>query len=111
MIPQPLRNNTIQGVLLGGQVRGSGGTVQNGKGFTVTKGTTGVYTINFNTKYPSFIAGVASIESATDLHARITGSTTNTITWTVSNNSGTATDLGATDDLHFLALIGEYKVT
>lgn len=86
-------------------------TAKAGKGFSLTYVSTGVYTITPDINYPYVLGGAAILMSATHLYNITvqsyvglnnagTGGTAGSITLSVTN-SGSAVDIGATDELWF----------
>src|SRR5215831_17139895 len=96
---------TVAGRLLGGSGVVS---IKDGKGFSVTYSATGTYVITPDTNYSGLAGGgVVVMSSATAFVARVSaysiapgsGGTAGTITLkTFVSSSGTATDLGSSDE-------------
>ncbi len=98
---------TVSGRLLGGSGVVS---IKDGKGFSVAYSTTGTYVITPDTNYPGLAGGgVVVMSSATAFVARVSaysvapgsGNAGSITLKTFVSSSGTATDLGASDELWF----------
>lgn len=96
-----------------GRILGGSGvaSIIDGKGFSLTYVSTGRYRVQVDDNYPHFLAGPATLVQATNNYAvKIVayvvgfvagGGARSTVDYLVTN-AGTATDLGAADELHFV---------
>ena len=94
--------------VLGGRILGGSGvaSISAGKGFSLTYVSTGVYKVTTDVNYPSIIGGAASVMSSTHpaytvtVSAYVQGGAGTSVTFTVAS-AGSATDLGASEELWF----------
>ncbi len=95
--------------LAGALVTAASPTRLKGKGFTVSKTSTGVFRVTFNTKLPKVIAAVGTLRQAAGaanfLKGPVTVDANNYVEFRVENASGTAADPGTSDVIDFFIVL------
>jgi hypothetical protein len=95
--------------LAGALVTAASPTRLKGKGFTVSKTSTGVFRVTFNTKFPKVITAVGTLRQAAGaanfLKGPVTVDANNYVEFRVENASGAAADPGTSDVIDFFIVL------
>ncbi len=95
--------------LVGAIVTAASPTRSKGKGYTVSKTSTGVFRITFNTKMPKVMSAVGTLRQAAGaanfLKGPVTSDSNNYVEFRVENASGAATDPGTSDVIDFIIVL------
>lgn len=86
-----------------------------GKGYTVTKPGTGIFRVTFNQNQPKVMSAVGLLRQAAGAANFLKGPQTvdgnNFVDFRVENASGTATDPGTGDEIHFMIAVATNKLS
>lgn len=95
--------------LVGAIVTAASPTRSKGKGYTVSKTSTGVFRITFNQKQPKVMSAVGTLRQAAGaanfLKGPVTSDSNNYVEFRVENASGAATDPGTSDVIDFIIVL------
>lgn len=102
-------------LIAGALVTAASPTRLKGKGFTVSKTSTGVFRVTFNQKVPYVISALGTLRQAAGaanfLKGPVTSDSNNYVEFRVENASGAATDPGTSDVIDFAIWVTKTKLS